>query len=206
VVGDVRHGSLEEEPRPTLFLPHAQVPVGGLTFAVRTTVDPAAVAGEIEEAIWAMNPTMPIENVTTMEELLADSLGERRFSLFLVGGFALVALILASVGIYGLLNYEARRRVQEVGVRMALGADRSRVVRLVVGSGVRLALLGVAAGTLLALGAARLLSNLLFGVRPVDPLTFLGIAAVLVLVSALASYLPARRAAGVDPAIALRAE
>ncbi len=206
VVGDVRHAGLDETPRPSLFLPHAQHPTGALHFTVRTAGDPQALVQGVQEEIWAMNPTMPVEDTATLEGLLAESLGERRFMLLLLLAFSVTALALAAVGTYGVLSYESSRRVQEIGVRMAFGAEAGNVVRMVVGEGVRLGITGIAIGALLGVVAARSLSGFLFGVSAVDPWTFLGIALLLMGVTVVASYLPARRAAGVDPVQALRAE
>jgi len=149
---------------------------------------------------------MPIEGPITLEGLLDDAFSERRFTLTLVLLFSGTALVLASVGAYGLSSYEASRRSNEIGVRMALGADRGRVVRFVVGAGLKLALIGIGIGALLALATSRLLSGFLYGVSPFDPWTFAGIAALLLGVTALASFLPAHRAARLNPMITLRAE
>lgn len=206
VVGDVRHAGPDEEPRPTLFLPHVQAPAGAFWFTARTANDPASLTRAVQNEIWAMNPAMPIREHTTLDALLADSLRERRFNLLLLLSFSLTALALAAVGTYGLLSYEASRRTREIGIRIALGAERSDVLRLVVGQGVKLVLIGVALGAGLALATTRVLSGLLFGISPFDPLTFVSIALLLIAVTAIASYLPAQRATRVEPMIALRAE
>jgi len=205
VVADVRLAP-QEEPRPSLFVPHAQVPTGALHFTMRAAGDPTPLIDAVRRELWAANAAMPIEGPITLEGLLDDAFSERRFTLTLVLLFSGTALVLASVGAYGLSSYEASRRSNEIGVRMALGADRGRVVRFVVGAGLKLALIGIGIGALLALATSRLLSGFLYGVSPFDPWTFAGIAALLLGVTALASFLPAHRAARLNPMITLRAE
>jgi ABC-type antimicrobial peptide transport system permease subunit len=160
----------------------------------------------VQAEISALAPGMPFWGTTTLDMLLDDSLRGRRFTLLLTLAFSLTALALAAIGTYGLLSYESSRRAHEIGVRMALGARRHWVLRRVVGEGLRLALVGVGVGALLAVALTRSLASFLYGVSPFDPTTFGGIAALLIAVTAVASYLPARRAAGVDPMRALREE
>jgi putative ABC transport system permease protein len=151
----------------------------------------------------------PVYDIHTMQEIMAEAITSRRFPMFLLGAFALLALLLAAVGIYGVITYMTTERVHEIGVRMALGADRRSILRMVVGGGLRVALIGVAIGLAAALILGRILSSfshLLYGVRPWDPLTLIAISLVLICATLLACYLPARRAAGVDPMIALRHE
>jgi putative ABC transport system permease protein len=207
VVGDVRLRSLRSQPQPSLFVPHAQNTTGALHFTVRSaTDDPLALTRAVQREIWAMNSAMPIARTTTLEGLLADSLRDRRFTLALTLGFSLAALALAALGTYGVLSYESSRRAREIGVRMALGAPRARVLGLVVGDGLKLSLLGVGIGVLGALALSRVLTDFLYAVSPFDVFTYLGIAALLLSVTVLASYWPARRAASADPTLALRAE
>jgi putative ABC transport system permease protein len=206
VVGDVRHAGLDEDPQPSIFLPHAQHPTSALHFTVRTAGDPTVLARAVQEEIWVMNPAMPLAGTTTLEGLLDESLRQRRFTLVLLAVFSVTALALAAVGTYGVLSYESSRRSHEIGLRMALGAQRARVVRLVVGDGLRLGAIGIGIGALLALAVTRYFSAFLFGVSASDPLTFAGIALVLIGVTAIASYLPARRAGRVNPMQALREE
>ena len=206
VVADVRHGGLNEDPQPSVFVAHAQFPTGALHFTVRTAGDPAPLVRAIQEEIWVMNPAMPFAGVTTLDDLLETSLGGRRLTLLLLGVFAATALALAVIGTYGVLSYESTRRSHEIGVRLALGAQPARVVRLVVGEGLRLAAIGIGIGAVLALLATRYISRFLFGVSAFDPLTFVGIALLLLAATALASYLPAFRAARVNPMVSVRAE
>ncbi len=206
VVGTVRHRDLEEDPRPIVYLSHAQFPTGALHFTVRTTADPLSVVGAAQDEIWVMNPTMPISAVTTLDALVADAVRERRFGLVLLFAFAGCALVLAAVGTYGLLSYEAGRRSGEIGLRIALGAGEGRVIRMVVGQGLAFGVAGVLLGAALTFPFTRGLSAYLFGVGAADPLTTVVVGALLVGVAALASYLPARRAANVDPMVALRTE
>jgi putative ABC transport system permease protein len=206
VVGDVRHNGLQDEPRPGLFVPHAQKATGSLTFVARTAVPSASVLRQAQDALQSLNGALPISRVTTIETLLAESLRTRRFQLWLLGGFSFTALILAAIGIYGVISYTTRERTRELGLRMALGARAGDVLRLVLRDGTALALLGVVLGIVGAAALTRLLSRMLYNVTPLDPLTFVAGAAVLLLVAISACYLPARRAAMLDPVIALREE
>jgi putative ABC transport system permease protein len=206
VVGDIRDelDELQGDPRPSFYLPHSQRPYGAFHFTVRTDGDPAGLTRAVQDEIWAMNPAMPFAQVTTLDGLLDDSLRERRSTLLIVLAFSVAALVLASVGAYGLVSHESSRRSQEIGIRVAVGANQRRVLALVVGDGLKLALLGVAVGGALAFAAARVLAGFLFGISPFDPLTFIAIALLMLAVTALASLLPAWRASRADPAIVLR--
>ncbi|MDQ3698463.1 MAG: ABC transporter permease [Gemmatimonadota bacterium] len=204
VVGDVRHAGLDQEPRPALFIPHAQSPGGGITFALRTTGDPLSVLQAAKEAVWSLNKLLPFDAATTLDELLAESLRERRFNLFLLGTFSVTALILAAIGIYGVISHATGERTHEIGLRMALGARTNDVLRMVLRQGMTLALVGVIVGVLGALGLTGLLRGMLFGVTPFDVPTFAGLSALVLAVATVACYLPARRAARVDPVEALR--
>src|SRR5262249_50486673 len=160
---------------------------------VRAQGDPASLANAVRREVRAVDPTVAIDKVATMRELLAASLAQRRFTLLLLGVFAVVALLLAAVGIYGLAAYSVTARTREIGVRMALGAQAADVLRLVLRQGLRLALLGVSLGLLFALALTRALTELLFGVSATDPLTFLAVALLLLFIALLACWLPARR-------------
>jgi putative ABC transport system permease protein len=164
------------------------------------------MAGPVRQMISQMNSQQVAYGFETMDEIISDSLAARRFSMFLLGGFAAVALILASIGIYGVVSYLVGQRMHELGVRVALGAQRRDVMQLVLGTGLKMALLGVAIGLSTALGLTRLMAKLLYGVSATDPATFVAVAVVLTLVALTACYMPARRAMRVDPMIALRYE
>jgi putative ABC transport system permease protein len=216
VVGHVRLADDENRVRNQAYasinqLPDEWVPLmyPDLTMAVRTTVDGATLLPAIKDAVYGMGANQPVYDIHTMQEIMSEAITSRRFPMFLLGAFALLALLLAAVGIYGVITYMTIERTHEIGVRMALGADRQGILRMVVGGGLRLALIGIAIGVAAALILGRTLSSfshLLYGVRPWDPLTLIAISLVLICATLLACYLPARRAAGVDPMIALRHE
>jgi len=169
---------------------------------IKTDVEPSSLAAAVRDAVWGVDKEQPVSDVRTMEEVLSESIARQRFSTMLLGVFA--ALALAAVGIYGVMSYAVAQRTHEIGIRMALGAPAGSVLRLVVGQGLKLVSAGVLLGLLCSLLLTRLMSSLLFGVSPTDPLTLTTISLVLVAVALLASYIPARRAAKVDPLIALR--
>jgi putative ABC transport system permease protein len=206
VVGDVRQYGLDAEPKTQVYMPHQQAAIGYVTLVVRARSDAAALAPTVRQAVHAVDREQPIYNVRTMEDVLATSMASRRLAMFLLGAFAALALALAAVGIYGVMSYSVAQRTHEIGVRMALGARRGDVLRLVVGQGMATALVGLALGVAGSLAAMRLMSSLLFGVSANDPATFGGVAALLAAVALVASWVPARRASRVDPMIALRTE
>jgi putative ABC transport system permease protein len=203
VVGDVRD-ALQADPQPSLFVAYAQQPTGALHFTVRADGDPGTLVRAVQDEIWAMNPAMPFAEVTTLEGLFDDSLRDRRSMLLLVIAFSVTALALAAIGAYGLVSHESNRRSHEIGIRVAIGASRRRVLALVVGDGLKLALLGIGVGAVLAVAAGRALQGFLFGVGAFDPITLAAIALVMLAVTTLASLLPAWRAARADPIAALR--
>jgi putative ABC transport system permease protein len=202
IAGNVHQYGLDHEPTYDVYL------VGGWTpyFLVRTASDPLSVAGALTEVVHKFDPNLPVTHVMTMERLISDSVSPRRFSSVLVAIFAGLALLLAAIGIYGVMSYTVCRRTQEIGVRMALGAQLASMRRMILGQTLRLTLLGVGIGLAGAFVVARFLTSLLFGVSMYDPATFLGVAALLVAVALAASYIPARRAMRVDPIVALRYE
>ena len=206
VVGDVHQIGLDTSPEPNVYWPHPELVMSRMTILVRTSNDPLAMVSAARNELQQIDPELPMAAVAPMDQLLADSLSRSRFTMLLLGIFAAVALVLAAVGIYGLIAYSVTQRTQELGIRIALGAQRRDVLRLVLGQGTRLTLLGVTVGVLAGLGFARLLSTLLFGVSATDPLTFACVAALLGLVGLAACYIPARRATRVDPIVALRYE
>jgi predicted permease len=206
VVGDVRSSDLRKEPVAEMYSAFAQTPLDNFNLVVRADGDPASLAGPVRDQIAAVDRAVPLYDVATMETRVSDSLEQQRFSTVLIGLFAAVALVISAVGIYAVLAYTVELRRREIGVRMALGAERRHVLRLVVGGGILLAVVGIAIGVAGALGATRALDSMLFGVSATDPLAFAATAGGLALVALLACYIPARRAARIDPATALRSE
>jgi putative ABC transport system permease protein len=165
-----------------------------------------ALAATVRKTVWEVDKDQPVSNIRTMNEVLSESIARQRFSMLLLGTFAAVALLLAAVGIYGVMSYSVTQRRNEIGIRMALGAQKRDVLKLTVGHGLKLVMIGVAFGLAGAFMLTRLMSSLLFGVRATDPATFVAISVILVGVALLASYIPARRATKVDPLVALRYE
>jgi len=205
VASDVKRFGLEAEVLPEIYEPYSQVEYGGfMRFAVRTDGDPLDLAATVRRQIWAIDADQPIINVMTMEQRLAESVALRRFQMLLFGVFAAVALMLAAVGVYGVISHSVSRRTHEIGVRMALGAEPRDVLLIVVRQGMSLALVGVAIGLAASLALTRVMSSLLFDVKATDPATFASISLLLAGVAFLAAYLPARRATKVDPMVALR--
>jgi putative ABC transport system permease protein len=206
VVGDVKQGALEAETSPHTYEPFSQNTGSSLNVAVRASGDPASLASALRAAVWTVDSQLAVAQVQTMDQVISESTTPRRFNLFLLVGFALLALILSAIGIYGVIAYSVVRRVHEIGIRMALGAQHRDVIRLVVGQGLLLLAIGIVVGLLGALALTRSLGSFLYGIRPADPLTFVCVVVILAGVALLASYIPARRAAKVDPMIALRYE
>lgn len=206
VVADIRHRALDDKVWPELFLPFEQSPSIWITALVRGTGDPSSLAAPIRRLVQAIDPTQPVFDVESLEHKVSLSLAERRERAAVLGAFAALALLIAVVGIYGVMSYSVARRTHEIGIRMALGADRNDVLRMVVASGLRMAAFGMTIGLAGALFITRVLKTFLYGVEPTDGTTFLLVSAILGAAAFLASYLPARRAAGVDPMAALRQE
>jgi putative ABC transport system permease protein len=206
VVGNVRHSSLEQEGGLEFYLPVTQAQSGSVELVVRTKLQPEALAPSVRAALRAVEPGLPTAEFRTLTDVVDRAVSPRRFVVLLLGGFAALALLLASLGIYGVVSYSVNQRAKEIGIRMALGASAGHVQLRVLRETVALALIGAMVGLAGSVGAARLLESLLFGVTPGDALTFLGMIAVLTSVAALAGYLPARRASRVDPMSALRSE
>ncbi len=203
VVGDMRHRGLDVEPKPEYYLPHPQDAYRGMILAVRSTQDPRALTSAIRGEIRRLDPELPAANVRTLEQVASESIAPRRLSVTLLSVFAAMALILASVGIYGVMSFLVVQRTHEIGVRMALGAQRSDVLRLVIGRAAKLVVIGTAAGLLLGVVSSQALRALLYNVGAFDIATFLGVTLALAAVSLFASYIPALRATRADPMIAL---
>lgn len=193
-----------------MYLPYRQadsiLPVFQLSLVMRTAGDPSLETSALRSALAEIDPNQPLVKVRTMEENMATTVAQPRFRTWLIGILAMLALVLAAVGVYGVMSYTVTQRTSEIGVRVALGAQPQDVFRTIVGQGLRLALFGVAVGLAAALAITRLLQNFLFGISAYDPFTFIAVSALLTLVAVAASYFPARRATRVDPMIALRYE
>ena len=205
-VTDLRQDGLEKTPREEFFIPYAQAPSGSTIFVVRTKRDPNALVQSLKARIWESDKTQPFYAVTTMDQLVHNSLKARRFNLVLLSALAALALSLAAIGIYGVMSFTTGQRTHEIGVRMALGARTTDIIRLVVGQGMVLTLIGIAIGLVAAFALTRFLSSLLFNITTTDPVTFGSITILLTAVALLACYIPARRATRVDPLVALRYE
>jgi putative ABC transport system permease protein len=210
IVGDVRQMGLDLPPRPELYIPYRQIDsrpwFAPRDLVVRTAGDPMAIASAVKQVVRRVDPSIAVSNIRTLDEVLDEDVASRRLGTTLLATFAAFALVLAVVGIYGVIAYFVAQHVPEIGVRLALGAAPRDILGLVVFTGLRLAIAGVALGTVAGLIVTRLMSRLLFGVAPTDAATFVAAAMLLLLLAAFASYLPARRAAAVDPLVALRAE
>lgn len=205
VVGDVRHGGLNSRPHPEMFLSHLQAPQASLAVMVRTSGDSLKLAAPVREQVGQLDKDLPM-TITTMDRIFSDSVGGQRFNALLLTIFGVLALVLAVVGVFGVVNYSVAQRTREIGVRIALGAQGRDIFRLVVGQGMVMTLLGIGIGLAGAFALTGLLSGLLFRVSPTDPVTFLVVSLLLSCVALLASYIPARRAMSVDPMVALRYE
>jgi putative ABC transport system permease protein len=205
IVGNVKHEGLDTDIRPMMYVPYAQNPNDTLNLVVRAG-DPKLQVAAVRSAVWEVDKDLPVANIRTMKELLAESVARSKFSMLLLTIFAGAALLLAVVGIYGVMSYSVNQRIHEIGIRMALGARGSDVLKLVVAQGMRLALIGVAIGLAGAFAMTRLMASLLYGVSATDPITFVVISSLLAGVALAACFVPARRATKVDPMIALRYE
>jgi putative ABC transport system permease protein len=206
VVGDVRQQDLETEARATIYWPPSRFTYPFMTVAIRTAGDPRSVVAPTVAALHDMDPNVAAADVQTMEDVIDTSVAQRRLTMLLLSIFAGLALLLAAVGIYGVIGYSVSQRTQEIGIRMALGTPRGTVLRMVVGQAMALSLVGVAMGALGAWLLSRVMQKLLFGVTASDPVTFAAVSALLALVAAIAASVPGLRATRVDPVIALRAE
>ena len=206
IVGDIRALGAREKPPSTVYLPYDQAPVQYLSLLVRSSAPPSLIVTSTRAAIKEVDPELPIFDVKTMTDVLAGSVSQPRFYAILLASFAGIALLIAALGIYGVISYTVSQRTRELGIRIALGAQRERVLQLVIRQGMALTLVGIAIGLGAAYALSHVIASMLFGVAPADPMTFAAVAGVFLAIAGMASYLPARRAAGVDPIIAMRAE
>jgi putative ABC transport system permease protein len=205
VVKDTRQNDFVAPPKMQMYVVHSQINFAvPNALVVRTSIDPLSLATAVRNAVWAIDKDQPVSNIRSMEEIVSRAVARQRFSTMLLGIFATLALVLAAVGIYGVMSYSVAQRTREIGIRMALGAQRMDVLKMAVGQGLKLVLIGVAIGVASAFALTRVMTSLLFGISATDPVTFITISLVLVIVAALASYIPALRAARIDPMVALR--
>ena len=206
VVGNIKFASLDAETRPAVYIPLPQLSIGLATLVARTDLDPLSLSNSVAAAVRSIDPELPLADVRSMEEVVDVTLARARTVSVLLTAFALIALILAGVGVYGVMAYSVSQRTQEIGVRMALGATAESVFRLVLGQALKLVGIGVVVGLAVAGMLTQLLKTLLFETEPLDPVTFALTAVVLIVVATLASYVPARRSTRIAPIEALRAE
>jgi putative ABC transport system permease protein len=206
IVADVKDAGLGEPDLAEIFLAYRQWPISGMSVVMKTSTPPTSLAAAVRTEVYAVDPNLPVSNVRTLDDIVATSISQPRFYMTLLAIFATVALVLAAIGIFGVLSYAVSQRTREIGIRMALGAQGRSVIGLVVRQAMVLVAIGIAAGTVAALFLSQTLTKMLFNIRPTDPATFILVAFVLLAVALLASYLPARRATRVDPIVALRVE
>ncbi|MGA9773588.1 MAG: ABC transporter permease [Blastocatellia bacterium] len=206
IAGDVKHTGLEAESSEELYMPYLQTPWPSMYVVARTAANPASLSGAVRNEVFFVDKDQPVFNMKTMTEVISSSVTQPRFTVFLLGSFAGVALLLAALGIYGVMAYSVTQRTQEMGIRMALGANRASILKLVMRQGMILALIGILIGVGAAFFATRVMKSLLFGIGITDPITFVSVPLILIVVALLACYIPARKATRVDPVIALRYE
>jgi len=206
IVGDVRYDSLTDQAEPTAYFPVPELTYSFMTLAIHTSGNPAAIVPAVRGVLRETDSDQPVSDVRTMEQVMGETLSRARFNTLLLGLFAGMAMLLAAVGIFGVMNYSVTLRTREIGIKVALGARPGQVMFFIMRQGLTLTLLGIGLGVAGSLALTRLMSGLLFGVRATDPITFVGIVVLLMVVSAIACYLPARRAMKVDPLVALRYE
>jgi putative ABC transport system permease protein len=209
MVGDVKHLSLREEPGAEMYVPYTQkpfLPLSVMHVVLRSKADPTLLTGNVRAALRSLDPDLPIAKTTTLRTMVDTSLAGQRFSMLVLGSFAGISLLLAALGMYGVISYTVGQRTREIGIRLALGAPSRNVWGMLLGHGALLAFLGVLIGLLAAVGVTRFMTSFLYGIEPTDSLTFAGVALLLMVVALLACYAPARRAMRIDPITALRYE
>jgi putative ABC transport system permease protein len=206
IVGDVKFTSLTKDAEPELYEPYRQTPIADMVLTVRSASDPLQLTSSLREGVRETDPTQPISRITTMSQYLSDRLGEPRLSALLLAGFGVTALLLAAIGIYGVISFSVTRRTREIGIRVALGAAGREVMWMVIVDAVVLASVGVAAGIAAAFSLTRVMQGMLFGVSATEPFVYIAVSVLLIATSAIAAYVPARRAAGISPSLALRSE
>jgi putative ABC transport system permease protein len=212
MVPDLKQASLREVPAPAMYVPYSQNEIKTwpdmqtMQYAVRAKGDPAAIAGSVQQAVHAVDPELPVANFATLTTLVESSLTADRFAMLLLGAFGLLALLLASVGMYGVISYAVIQRTPEIGIRITLGARRAQILAMILRQGGRLVCVGVALGLIASFISTRMMANFLYGIQPTDPATFSVASLLLIAVALLACYVLARRAMHVDPIIALRYE
>jgi putative ABC transport system permease protein len=206
VVGAIKHKALDADYRGTVYSPHSQWPMSNMFLVIRTANEPQSISSMVRSAVQSVDKDQPIYRVRTMENVLAESVAQKRFSMLLLGIFAAVAMLLAAIGLYGVMSYGVSQRTHEIGIRMALGARGLDVLKMVVKQGMLLALIGTGLGLMGAFALTRVMSSMLFGVSATDPVTFIVVPFILAAVALLACFIPARRATRVDPMVALRYE
>jgi predicted lysophospholipase L1 biosynthesis ABC-type transport system permease subunit len=212
VVADVRHNGITEPIKEKFYIPHTQWhrsignPIRSMSLVVKTSIEPTGLASTIRQEIRALDPSLPVANVRTMDQVVSATMSSSRFTGLLLSTFAAIALALSAIGIYGVLSYLVSRRTREIGIRLAIGAGRAEVLRLVLGSGMTLAFTGLVLGLVVAAVATNSMQALLYNVTPIDPGTFAAVAVLLSLVAVLASVVPAWRATRVNPVVALKTE
>lgn len=206
VVGTIKHGALDEDPRAAMYIPMSQSPPPDMNVVVRSVGNPVQLAATLRNTVYSLDKNQAISEIRSMDDIVSASVAQPRFSSELLGLFAALALLLAAVGLYGVMAYTVTQRTHEIGIRMAIGASQRQILRMVLLRGMRLALVGAFIGLALTLALTRLIGKLLYQVSATDVPTFLAVTALLLAVAAMACWLPARRAMRVDPIIALRYE
>ena len=206
VVAEMRQQGVTTAPKAQVYVSHAQMKIMQVVVVIRTSLDPNSLVSAVRAELRAMDPGRPLFDVRTEEELISANIAPRRFALTLIGLFAGLALLVASIGIYGVISYTVTESTKELGIRMALGALKSDVLKMVLGPGLRLVLIGIAAGAVVALAATRVMATFLFNVSAYDPVTFVAVVGIFVMVALAACLIPARRATNVDPMVALHYE